>query len=215
MRVKICGITQSSQAQAIASLGVDSLGFICVPSSPRYLPPEQITLILAQLPPTLKTIGVFAQAQPEVVIDTVQKTGLTGIQLHGDESPEYTHQLRRQLPQVELIKALRLKEVSDLAQLSTYYDCIDTILLDAYHPQLLGGTSKTLAWESLQNFSPPRPWLLAGGLNPDNISQALEQVHPDGLDISSGVEQQPGIKDLAKVKQFLTVVSLQINPPLH
>jgi phosphoribosylanthranilate isomerase len=215
MRVKICGITQSSQAQAIASLDVDSLGFICVPSSPRYLAPEQIALILAQLPPTLKTIGVFAQAQPEVVIDTVQKTGLTGIQLHGDESPEYTHQLRIQLPQVELIKALRLKEVNDLAQLSTYYDCIDTILLDAYHPQLLGGTGKTLAWESLKNFSPPRPWLLAGGLNPENINQALEQLNPDGLDISSGVEQQPGIKDLAKVKQFLTVVSLQTNPPPH
>jgi phosphoribosylanthranilate isomerase len=113
------------------------------------------------------------------------------------------HLIRQSLPQIELIKAFRLKNTADLSKIPDYYPWIDTILLDAYHPLRLGGTGKTLDWETLTQFTPPLPWLLAGGLSPQNISQALQQLNPDGVDLSSGVERKPGDKDLELVRQLL------------
>ncbi|HAA32137.1 MAG TPA: phosphoribosylanthranilate isomerase [Cyanobacteria bacterium UBA8553] len=208
MRVKICGITKPEQGQAIAQLGVTDLGFMCVQTSPRYVTPVQIRAVVAQLLVPVERIGVFANTIQSEVAQIVDQAGLTAVQLHGDESPEFCQQLRQSLPGVEIIKALRVKTLECLNQAGIYASCVDTLLLDAYHPQMLGGTGKTLDWVSLQEFRPSCPWLLAGGLTPDNILDALSQLKPMGIDLSSGVERSPGDKDLDKVAQLLEKVQI-------
>ncbi|ELR96980.1 phosphoribosylanthranilate isomerase [Gloeocapsa sp. PCC 73106] len=208
MRVKICGVTQLKQAQAIANLGADTLGFICFPPSPRYLNPQGIKSIIEDLPESIKCIGVFVNASWQVIHDTVLETGLTGVQLHGDESAEFCLSLRRISANLEVIKALRVKGKETLSQVAIYADCVDTLLLDAYDPNLKGGTGKTLPWLSLQSFTAPLPWLLAGGLTPDNLSLALSQLQPDGIDLSSGVERSPGDKDLERVARLFEQLKL-------
>lgn len=203
MRLKICGITQAEQAQSIVSLGVKTLGFICFPPSPRYITPEQIRSTLALLPSDIATLGVFVNSDLATIHSLVNTTGLTGVQLHGHESPLFCQQLREKLPHIELIKAFRVKSQETLTEIKDYYDCVNTLLLDAYHPQHFGGTGHTLNWGELSHFRPPLPWLLAGGLTPDNVTLALSQLHPDGIDLSSGVEIKPGIKDMSKVDRLL------------
>ncbi len=202
MRVKICGITQPSQGKTIASLGATALGFICVPSSPRYVTSNQIQAVIEQLPQQIDKIGVFANSTTEEITNTVAETGLTGVQLHGDESISFCEQLRESLTNVEIIKALRIKTADDFQKANTYAKYVDTLLLDAYDPQQLGGTGKTLNWDMLGKFSPDCPWFLAGGLTPQNVLEALNQVKPNGIDLSSGVETAPGDKDLVKVGEL-------------
>ncbi|MBD2098809.1 phosphoribosylanthranilate isomerase [Trichocoleus sp. FACHB-591] len=205
MRVKICGITKPDQGQAIAELGATALGFICVPASPRYVSANQIRQVVEQLPLHPQTghlvdrIGVFANATLAEISQVVAIAGLNAVQLHGAETPEFCAQVRETLPDTEVIKALRIKTAAALQEAADYYSHVHTLLLDAYHPGLLGGTGVTLDWQSLQKFAPACPWFLAGGLNPDNITQALAQLQPDGIDLSSGVERSPGDKDLAQV----------------
>lgn len=205
MRIKICGITQPLQGQAIAQLGATALGFICVPASPRYVAEAQIREVIEQLSTVkgrLDLIGVFANAGWQDIAHTVAATGLTGIQLHGDESPKFCASLRQALPSVEIIKALRVRSYDALQQAIDYVNYVDTLLLDAYHPQMLGGTGQTLDWNTLKRFNPPCPWLLAGGLTPDNVMDALKQLQPNGIDLSSGLERAPGDKDLDKVARL-------------
>jgi phosphoribosylanthranilate isomerase len=202
MRIKICGITKPEQGQAIAHLGATALGFICVQASPRYVSAVQIRAVGKELPPEVDRIGVFANATQEEICETVAVAALTGVQLHGIETTEFCHKLRQSLPNVEIIKAFRIKTTEDLTQADAYGECADTLLLDAYHPQMLGGTGKTLDWATLEQFQPSCPWFLAGGLTPDNVLDALTQVYPSGIDLSSGVERSPGDKDLDRVAQL-------------
>lgn len=207
MRVKICGITKAEQARAIAQLGATALGFICVKASPRYVTPAQIHIVVEQLLVQVDLIGVFANCTENVICQVVEQAGLTAVQLHGAESPEFCQKLRQTLPEIEILKALRIKTPECLNQAVTYTSVVDTLLLDAYHPQMLGGTGKTLDWETLQQFRPNCPWLLAGGLTPDNILDALSTLQPNGIDLSSGVERAPGDKDLVKVAQLFEKLS--------
>ncbi len=200
MRIKICGITRAEQGLDIAQLGATALGFICVQKSPRYVTPEKIREITSILPNNLDAIAVVADTTIENIIEIVNYGSLTGVQLHGSESPDFCRQLRSLLPDtIEIIKAFRIKTTESLEELDSYQDVVDTFLLDAYHPQMLGGTGKTLNWRDLQQFKPAKPWMLAGGLTPDNILEALSKLQPDGIDLSSGVEKSPGNKDLDKV----------------
>ncbi len=202
MRVKICGITKPEQGKAIAQLGATALGFICVQASPRYVTPQQIRAVVEQLRVQVDRIGVFADATIEEISQIVADTNLSAVQLHGNESSEFCEKLHQSLPGVEIVKALRVKTPECLDRAATYAKCVDTLLLDAYHPQLLGGTGKTLDWVTLQQFRPNCPWLLAGGLTPDNVLDALRELQPSGIDLSSGVERSPGDKDLDKVAQL-------------
>jgi phosphoribosylanthranilate isomerase len=206
MRVKICGITKPEQGQAIAQLGATALGFICVEASPRYVTPLQIQAVVEQLRVQVDRIGVFADASVEEISQIVFDTGLSAVQLHGSETPEFCEQLRQSLPGVEILKALRVRTQECLNQAVTYTSCVDTLLLDAYHPQMLGGTGKTLDWGTLRQFRPSCPWFLAGGLTPDNVLEALSRLQPSGIDLSSGVERSPGDKDLDKVAQLFKKV---------
>jgi phosphoribosylanthranilate isomerase len=216
MCTKICGITQLHQGQAIAQLGASALGFICVPQSPRYISPTQIRdiadgLASLELVQPVERIGVFVDAALEEIRQTVQLGNLSGVQLHGSESVEFCQQLRAALPRITLIKAFRVRNSTTLERALTYETEVDALLLDAYHPNathpgLYGGTGQTLDWSALQQFRPACAWLLAGGLTPDNVMQALSVVQPDGIDISSGVEMAPGDKDLLKVTALLAQV---------
>jgi phosphoribosylanthranilate isomerase len=207
LRVKICGITRPEQGQAIAQLGATALGFICTDLSPRYVTPSQIQAIANSLPlnrPDL--IGVFVNASADDIERIVTDTRLTGVQLHGDESPTFCQELRQRLPGIELLKAFRVRDTATLDRLAAYTEAIDTLLLDAYHPQQLGGTGLTLDRAILAQFRPQKPWFLAGGLTPDTIREALSQVQPSGIDLSSGVERSPGDKDLARVAQLFAAL---------
>lgn len=218
LRVKICGITKAEQGVAIAKLGVHALGFICVPQSPRFITAAQIGEITYQLPETstdgqpLARIGVFADATIADIKETVERGQLTGVQLHGTESLAFCHQLRAALPQVELIKAFRIRTASTLKQTEPYQQIIDSLLLDAYTPQALGGTGATWDWSLVSDFSPQCPWFLAGGLAPDNAVQALSQTRPSGIDLSSSLETAPGDKDLQRVKRLFQQLSAQPTP---
>ncbi len=211
MRIKICGLTQIDQAVAIAQMGASVIGFICVRQSPRYVTPETIGTISQALPP-IDRFGVFANAPLETIKPIVTAGQLSGVQLHGQESPTDCQSIRIAMPQIELIKALRIRSPKDLDQIKNYVPYVDTFLLDAYHPQQLGGTGQTLDWTALKTFCPEKPWFLAGGLRPDNITEALTLLSPDGIDLSSGVEQAPGDKDLTKVNQLIKAVSTITTP---
>ncbi len=217
MRIKICGITQPHQGRAIAELGATALGFICAPSSPRYVSTTQIRAVVEALPiaveiqATVDRVGVFVNSTLREIQQTVTSSGLNAVQLHGAESPDFCCELRTALPGIELIKALRIRDEKDLEQADLYQDWVDTLLLDAYHPKQAGGTGKTLDWKKLQKFRPSCPWFLAGGINPDNVLDALNLVQPDGIDLSSGVENAPGDKNLQQVERLFA--HLERNPP--
>lgn len=224
-QVKICGITTPEQGQAIAHLGADLLGFICVPASPRYVTPANIRAIAQTLPHSTQRIGVFVNATLETIVATVATGDLTGVQLHGEESPEFCDHLRQALAMAQrsdripaatkifLIKAFRLQHPAQVAQTEGYGDRVDAFLLDAYHPTHHGGTGLTLDWQPLQTFAPPVPWFLAGGLTPENVQAAIALAQPHGIDLSSGVEHSPGQKDLQKVAHlFAQLRSASAHP---
>lgn len=220
LQIKICGITQSAQGVAIAQMGASMLGFICVERSPRFVTPKQIEEILSALSengfamPAVKTVGVFADAPIEHIQSVLAIAPLTVVQLHGTEPPEFCFALRAALPHLQIIKALRVRSAETLAQAEAYADAIDGLLLDAYQPDKLGGTGKTLDWQMLRSFRPSCPWLLAGGLNPDNVLTAIKLAQPDGVDLSSGVEHTPGNKNLDKVAQLFDALnSMTANHP--
>jgi phosphoribosylanthranilate isomerase len=209
MRVKICGITDLRAGQAIAALGASDLGFICVAASPRYVPPLYLAALVPPLQALVNCVGVFADADLAEVVAVATTAQFGSIQLHGRESIEYCQALRELLPDREIIKAWRIKDPTDLERILTYTQVVDALLLDAYHPQALGGTGQTLNWPELQNWRSPIPWLLAGGLSPDNVLVALDQLQPTGIDLSSGLEICPGHKDLAKVQRLFAQLSLR------
>jgi phosphoribosylanthranilate isomerase len=215
MRVKICGITQAEQAIAIARRGATHLGFICVPQSPRYLAPEAIAAIAQALDTAgvaVHTVGVFADAPFDDLWAIARQAQLSHLQLHGQETLEQCQRLRAELPDLSLIKAIRVRTAADLALATAYAPHVDALLLDAYHPQQLGGTGLTLDWQALGDFQPPCPWLLAGGLTPDNIATALTALQPHGIDLSSGVEQRPGVKDLSRIDQLFAALTPWLSP---
>jgi len=211
MQVKICGITQPEQGHAIAQLGATALGFIAVPASPRYVSPEQIQAIVTTLKQRghfhINTVGVFANTRLDTILDIIRGTDLSTVQLHGSESPDFCQRLQQQQPQLSLIKAFRIRTAADLDSIAAYENAVDAYLLDTYHPSQLGGTGHCLNWDMLQDFHPQRPWFLAGGLTPDNILDALSQLRPDGIDLSSGVETAPGIKNLSLVADLFHQLS--------
>ena len=210
LEVKICGITQVRQGVAIAQQGATALGYICTTKSPRYITPDDIAPITAAVRaahPEVQHFGVFVNEGVAAMIAIARTADLSVLQLHGDETPAICQLLRdalemADLPNVQIVKALRIRTTEDLTEARRYVPAVDALLLDAYHPDQLGGTGKTLDWQSLKEFSPGCPWSLAGGLTPNNVLDALSQLSPNGIDLSSGVERSPGDKDMNKVEQL-------------
>ncbi len=200
--VKICGITQREQAEAIANLGVDFLGFIAVPHTPRYVPPDRLPALVKNLPAAVKTVCVFRNQSVADVQSIIDKSPFDAIQLHGQEPLPFCQQVKELFPDKLLIKAIAVKQLSDLQTAQTYAKVVDILLLDNGS----GGTGKPIDWSLLTNFYSPCPWWLAGGLSPENMPAALIQTKPNGVDLSSGVEDSPGVKNIAKITQLLGVI---------
>lgn len=200
-RIKICGITRSDDAWAAVRAGADAIGLVFYSRSPRYIDPEQAAAIAVGLPPFLSVVGLFVNATREEILHTAARCRLDHLQLHGDEPPGAC----RDLPG-RVIKAVRVAETRDLAGLERYP--VDGLLLDARSAGRYGGTGQRFDWSILDGYHPPRPLLLAGGLDPGNVAAAVRQVRPFAVDVSSGVESAPGIKDADRIARFVQQVRL-------
>ena len=201
VRIKICGITNIEDALGAVELGASALGFVFAPS-PRQLDPLMVKEITAKLPPWVSTVGVFVNEKPERLLQIVNQTGLDWVQLHGEESPEYCRELG-----LKIIKTVRIKDNSSLEKLSEYP--VSGILLDTYDPAVLGGTGRNFNWDlAIGAKKLGKPVILAGGLNAENVVEAILKVKPYGVDVSSGVECKPGKKDYEKMKKFIENVHM-------
>ena len=199
-RIKVCGITDPEEALAIAALGVDALGFIFAPASPRLVEVELVQAIVATLPPLVDAVGVFLDHDPALVNEIAKACRLSLIQLHGHESPDYCRAMVR-----PVLKAFRVREGA-LPELSPYRGLVKGVLLDTYRSGQAGGTGATFDWGLVGRLTPPGPVLLAGGLTPNNVGQAIRQARPFAVDVNSGVEVAPGRKDLEQVRRLVAEV---------
>jgi len=199
VKVKICGITNVADGRAAAEAGADMLGFVFCEQSPRRVALETAAEIVRAMPPFIVKAGVFVNASEELVFRAIAECGLSLLQFHGDESPEYCAQFG-----VMSMKAFRIRDEESLRALPDYKT--DAWLLDAYSPDKAGGTGKTFNWDlAIEARKLGRPIFLAGGLTPENVAEAVRRVEPYAVDVSSGVEAAPGRKDVAKVKAFIEV----------
>ena len=204
-RVKICGMTRLDDALTAVSHGVDALGFIFYHKSPRCVELAAAKNIIQSLPPFVDKVGVFVNASLDEVKEAAA-VGLTAIQLHGDESPEYCAQLREMSICSYIIKAFRVGSSSLAADFSPYNQAVDAVLLDTYVSGAKGGTGEVFDWSIIEKLALYRPILLAGGLEPDNIKEAIDSAKPYCLDINSGVEVSPGVKDHLKIAHVMSIV---------
>jgi phosphoribosylanthranilate isomerase len=200
-RIKVCGITCQEDARAAVAAGADGLGFIFVPQSPRLVRPEMVRAITVSLPPFVDSVGVFRDEEIEVVQEIIHYCKLSLVQLHGSESPEYCRNVS-----CRVIKSFALQPETENEELAAYADAVSGFLLDTYHKDMAGGTGLTFDWNLVAQVKPPGPVILAGGLSPENVGEAIRQVKPFAVDVNSGVEYQPGRKDTDKLRSFASEV---------
>lgn len=195
-RIKICGITNESDALHAVACGADALGFVFFTGSPRCVDTETVRTIVDQLPADVVKVGLFVNEQPEEVNRCAAASGIDLVQLHGDETPDYCKQIDK-----PIIKALRVRDEESLAGWQDYP--AEALLLDAWHPEKFGGTGDACDWQLAARLARQTTIILAGGLSPINVAEAVRMVQPRGVDVSSGVEQSPGKKDPEKVRAFI------------
>ena len=214
--LKICGLRDPEQAAAVASIGVDAIGVIAVPGSPRWLQPSERPALFERVQQTSsRCCGVLVVANPQAadLADLKAERGHQIVQLHGNESPQRCLELRQYLgDSVRLWKALRVRSQEDLQKVSLYSATVDAVLLDAWVPDQLGGTGHRIPVEWLQGFKASMPWWLAGGIMAERVQEVMQQLtttQPDGFDASSGVERAPGEKDMQLVDQLARAVAAE------
>ncbi len=202
-KVKICGITNAEDAAVAVDAGADALGFVFYRKSPRYIEPTLAKQIIMRLPPLVTPVGVFVNEEPHVVRKLMDDCGLALAQLHGNESAAYCQELGR-----PVLKALRVKDRSSFLALAEFQGRagVRGFVLDAFSDQAYGGTGQVIDWQLAAEIARAAHILLAGGLTPDNVAQAIQSVQPYGVDVSSGVEREPGKKDHEKVRAFIRAV---------
>lgn len=199
-RVKICGITRVEDAQACVAAGADAIGLVFYEPSPRYVTVEQARHIVASLPAFVSAVGLFVDADAAQVHEVMSHVALDYLQFHGEESAEYCAQFHR-----HYIKAIRMREDTDLAALSREFALAKGLLLDSYVAGKPGGTGQSFNWDWVPKQS-ERPIILAGGLSPDNVAEAIRRARPFAVDVSGGVEQSKGIKDANRIREFINEV---------
>jgi len=200
-RIKICGITNSEDARQAAAAGADAIGLVFYPSSPRFIDAETAQRIVASLPPFVTTVGLFVDATTEQVADVLSRVPLDLLQFHGQESEPDCRRHGR-----PYLKALRVRPGMDVAQQCAAYPSACGILLDAYRKGVPGGTGAVFDWD-LVPHDLAKPIILAGGLHPGNVADAIRAVRPHAVDVSSGVEISPGRKSRERLEAFFTAVA--------
>lgn len=199
-RIKICGITRLEDALEASGLGVDAVGFVFYEKSPRYIEPSKAAAIIRQLPPFVSAVGLFVNPTQGFIAQVLQSVPLGVIQLHGDETPAFCSSQRRRV-----LKAIPVSDPEDMKR-AAGYNC--PVLLDARAPAgVYGGTGRTFDWSLLHDFKHDFPLTLAGGLDINNVREALAVRQWFALDVSSGVESSPGIKDVEKMRAFVHAVN--------
>lgn len=204
LRIKVCGVTSAQDAGQAAALGADAIGLNFFPASPRFVEPARIQPILDCLPPFIEPVGVFVNLPLAQACAAIQPFGFRTIQWHGDyHEPAVLRPFR-------LVPAFRIRDRDTLAGITSYLDksramgaMPAAVLVDAHVSGQYGGTGKTAPWDLLADFQCPVPLILAGGLTPDNVTDAVRRVRPYAVDVASGVESSPGMKDAEKMKRFI------------
>jgi phosphoribosylanthranilate isomerase len=200
VKVKICGITSVADAVAAAEAGADMIGLMFYERSPRYITMERAAEISSAVSPFIVKVGVFVNPDEDTVMRAIGDCGVSLLQFHGEETPEFCTQFGAMS-----MKAFRVRDAGSLLALPNYPT--DAYLLDAYSPDAHGGTGAKFNWDlALEAKAHGKPIFLAGGLTPENVGAAVRQVHPFGVDVSSGVESAPGKKDPTKVRAFIHAV---------
>jgi phosphoribosylanthranilate isomerase len=197
VKVKICGITNLDDALAAVDYGADALGFVFFKGSPRYISHEKVGVIIKKLPSFTTTVGVFVDEKIEQIERMIGLTGIDIVQFHGSEPPEMCNISRR------IIKAIRIKSLESLDFLKNYRGKVSAFLLDTFVPDIFGGTGQIFNWDIAVDAKQLGKIILAGGLTPDNITEAVRHTRPYGVDVSSGVELEKGKKDHRKMKLFI------------
>ncbi|WP_019622287.1 phosphoribosylanthranilate isomerase [Amphritea japonica] len=200
-RVKICGITRLEDALAAIDAGADALGFVFYPPSPRSVEATVAEAIIKQLPPFVTTVALFVNESPDQVRAVLDQTGIDLLQFHGDESPDYCNQFER-----PYFKALRMSPDIDVVAETKRFASASAVLLDAYRAGIPGGTGEAFDWDRIP-ADLSKPLILAGGLDQDNVKQAIDHVRPYAVDVSGGVEAAKGLKDSFKIISFMNEVS--------
>jgi phosphoribosylanthranilate isomerase len=193
MIVKVCGLTRAEDVDAAVRHGATALGFVFWPDSPRAVSADHAATLIARVPAGVHRVGVFVNESVAAIQDVVERAGLTWVQLHGDEPVSYAAQLSQ-----PLMRAMSVEEAFD-----TDWPLSTTLLLDAADRERRGGTGRRVNWETAARVARQRPVVLAGGLTPENVEAAIDQVAPMGVDVSSGVEDAPGVKNANMVATFL------------
>ena len=202
VKVKICGMTNLKDVKVAVDGGVDAVGFIFYKKSPRSVTMQAVREIVLELPPFVDSVGVFVNETAEQINKIADHCKLDRVQLHGDESPAFCKKIRRRV-----IKVIRVKDIQSLKKLSDYP--VSSFLLDTFSEDQYGGTGKVFDWNLAYSAKKYGPIILAGGLTPINVHQAIQRIQPYGVDVCSGVESQPGIKDHKKMKAFLKNVKAE------
>lgn len=204
---KICGLSTLESVAAAALGGAKFVGFVFYPPSPRNLSPEQAAPLVAGVPSGISRVGVFVDPEDELLARVLAKAPLDLIQLHGEESPERVGAIKRKFGK-PAIKAIKISSEADLGEAARYFAAADWLMFDARPPQDAsrpGGNALAFDWELLRQRRWPLPWMLSGGLNPGNLGEAVRISGATAVDVSSGVESRPGVKDTAKIREFLAV----------
>ena len=199
-RIKICGITRMEDALAAADGGADALGLVFFQQSPRHITVSKAARLVKKLPPFITLVGLFVNPSPDYVEAVLEEVPLDVLQFHGGETPTFCMRFAR-----PYLKAIRMKEGVDLVQCAARYAGAQALLLDAWVEGVPGGTGKTFDWEAIPHDL-DLPVILSGGLNPDNVAEAVRTVRPYAVDVSSGVEADKGIKDAGKIAAFIREV---------
>lgn len=197
VRSKICGITRAQDLHAAIAAGADAIGLVFYPPSKRYLQLADAAALARQVPAFVTVTGLFVDADPDFVRQALREVQLDLLQFHGDESPDYCRQFDR-----PFIKAVRVQPGLDLLQYASAYTGARGLLLDAFVAGIPGGTGHSFDWSLIPQHL-PLPMILSGGLAPETVTEAVQRTRPYAVDVSSGVEQAPGIKDAAKIAAFI------------
>ena len=206
VRIKMCGTTRLQDADAAVELGVDALGFIFAEKSLRYVTPGFAASLIDTLPPFVSRVGVFVDASLEQVKEIVTSAGLTQVQLHGKESADFCAELKKWNRSLVVCKAFLVGKDSSGPDFSSYLGSMDCLLFDTYVKGMDGGTGQSFDWRAITGLNLNVPMILAGGLNPGNVTEAIKSTRPYAIDINSGVEKSPGVKNHELLAQLVDKV---------